>query len=57
MKLEKLIDNMINECPYLLRIQIERDKTLRKDVGEWLEGIIKVVWATSRERMPKHLQN
>jgi len=38
---DKLIDQAISNCPYLLMIQIERDETLKKDVKNWLRQIIK----------------
>jgi len=36
---DRLIDQAISNCPYLLMIQIERDET--KDVKNWLRQIIK----------------
>jgi len=38
---DKLIDQAISNCPYLLMIQIGRDETLKKDVKNWLRQIIK----------------
>lgn len=40
MNQNELVNQAIINCPYLLRIQIERDKRLKEDAKKWLKQII-----------------
>lgn len=36
----ELINQALGNCPYLLRIQIDRDETSKEDAKKWLEKVI-----------------
>jgi len=50
MNQNELIDQSLANCPYLLRVQIERDERLKEDTEKWLEKIIETAKKDASKR-------